>query len=283
MSTHPITQGRHRAPSVVIEPTAGAVRPQLRAAWQDRELLYFLTLRDVKARFAQTVLGWLWAIVQPLGMTLVFTFAFSKLGKVETDGIAYPVFAFVGLAFWTFFSRAVTTAADSLITNTPLLTKTACPRLLMPLSAIASACFDLLIAMAVMFVVVLAYGEDLSWRLAVLPVIVAYGVLLATGMGIGLAAINVQRRDVRNGLPFAMQLLLFISPIAYSLGALGTGVTLVSLNPIVGLIEAFRWAVVATPPPAAGSLAISLSLTALFLFFGLKYFSRVARDFADVA
>jgi lipopolysaccharide transport system permease protein len=272
------------APTTVIESTAGAVGPRLREAWQNRELLYFLTLREVKVRYAQTILGWLWAIVQPLGMTLVFTFAFSKLGKVETDGVKYPVFAFVGLAFWTFFSRAVVAAADSLVTNAPLLTKTSCPRLLMPLSAITSAIFDLLIAMGVMFAVVLAYGESLTWRLAVAPAVLLLGVALATGLGVALAGVNVRHRDVRNALPFAMQLLLFVSPIAYSLGTLGRGgITLVSLNPLVGVVEAFRWSIIGTPAPQSGTLALSIGITVVLLAVSLTYFARVARDFADVA
>ena len=187
-----------------IRPTSGSPWPRIEEAWRNRELLYFLTLRDIKVRYAQTILGWLWTVVQPLGMTLVFTLAFSKIGNVQTEGVPYPVYAMTGLAFWTFFQRAVSTSADSLITNAALLTKTSCPRLLMPASAIASALFDLLIALVVMLVVVFAWGEEVSWRLLVMPAIIVWGVALATGLGVLLAAINVHHRDVRNGLPFAL-------------------------------------------------------------------------------
>jgi lipopolysaccharide transport system permease protein len=268
----------------VIEPTRGAVLPRLREAWHARELLWFLTLRDLKVRYAQTVLGWLWAIVQPLGMTLVFTLAFSKLGDVDTEGVPYPLFALAGLSFWTFFQRAVSTSADSLIINAALVTRTSAPRLLLPLSAIASSLVDLVIAVAVFFVVALSYGQSFGWEIVLFLPTAALGALLATGLGIGLAAVNVRRRDVRNGLPFALQLLLFLSPIAYSLGELGkTGVTLLAFNPLVGVIEAFRWSVLGTPPPGLWTIGISIGITLGLLVVGITYFSRVARDFADVA
>lgn len=267
--------------TVVIEPTAGAPLPRLTEAWHNRELLYFLTLRDVKVRYAQTVLGWLWAIAQPVGMTLVFTLAFSRLGKVQTDGVKYPVFAFVGLTFWTFFSRAVQGASESLVTNTPLITKTACPRLLLPLSAITSALFDLVIALAMMFIVLLIYGQSLNWRLVFFPAVILLGVTLAVGLGVILTSVNVRHRDVRNALPFAMQLLLFLSPIAYSLSSLAG--SFIWINPLVGIVEAFRWSVIGTPAPTMIALLWAIGISIVLLVGGLVYFARVARDFADVA
>jgi ABC-type polysaccharide/polyol phosphate export permease len=268
----------------VIEPTRGAVLPRVREAWRARELLWFLTLRDLKVRYAQTVLGWLWALVQPLGMTLVFTFAFSKLGDVDTEGVPYPLFVLAGLAFWTFFQRAVSTGADSLVLNAALVTKTSAPRLLLPLSAIASAFVDLIIAVALFLVVAVLYGESFGPQLVLALPALALGALLATGLAVGLSAVNVRRRDIRNGLPFALQLLLFLSPIAYSLGEVGdAGLTLLALNPLVGIIEAFRWAVLDTPAPGAWTMASAVGITAGLLVVGAMYFSRVARDFADVA
>jgi lipopolysaccharide transport system permease protein len=268
----------------VVEPTGGAIRPRVKEAWRDRELLYFLAARDVKVRYAQTLLGWFWAVLQPLGLMLVFLFAFRTLGSVKTDGVAYPLFAFAGLAFWTFFSRAVGAAADSLVLNAPLLTKTAAARLLMPLAAIAAAMVDLLITMTLLLVFVAAYGEPLTWRLAALPAVIALGLLFASGLGILLAAVNVRYRDVRNGLPFAIQLLLFISPIGYSLSTLShQALTFLSVNPLVGLIQAFRWCWLGTPGPSTWALCFSIGLPAALLAAGLWYFSRVSRDFADVA
>jgi lipopolysaccharide transport system permease protein len=172
-------------------------------------------------------------------------------------------------------------ATDSLVANTPLLTKTACPRLLMPLSAIASALFDLVIALGMMFVVLALYGQPVSWRLVFLPGVILLGVTLATGIGIILTSVNIRHRDVRNGLPFAMQLLLFLSPIAYSLGSFGGSV--ITLNPLVGIVEAFRWSVIGTPAPTMLALFMAVAVAVVLLAGALVYFARVARDFADVA
>jgi ABC-type polysaccharide/polyol phosphate export permease len=269
---------------VVIEPTGGAVWPRLREAWEHRELLFFLTLRDIKARYVQTVLGWFWTVFQPLGLMLVFLFAFHRLGDVKTDGIAYPVFALTGLAFWTYFQRAVSEGSQSLVLNAPLLTKTSCPRLLMPLSAVAAPLVDLVTAYGLVLVFVFAYGINPTWRWIAFPLPLLLGVALAAGLGIFLSAVNVRYRDVRNALPFLIQFLLFMSPFAYSLsGVDGTTKLLVSINPLVGIVEGIRWSLVATPPPSGAAIGFSCGITLFLLVLGLKYFSRFARDFADVA
>jgi lipopolysaccharide transport system permease protein len=284
MSTAPAPLRPQARAVAVIKPTAGAIAPRVREAWHNPELLWFLTLRDVKVRYAQTVLGWLWAVLQPVGLMLVFLFAFRTLGNVKTDGVPYPLFAFSGLAFWTFFSRAVLAGADSLVLNQPLVTKTAAPRLLMPLAAVTAALVDLAITMTLLLILVLAYGEPLRWQLVFLPAVVLLGILLAAGLGVLLAGINVRWRDVRNGMPFAIQLVLFMCPVAYSLQTLGvTARTIVGFNPLVGIVEAFRWCWVGTPAPTATSLAISVGATVVICLLGLRSFSRVAREFADVA
>lgn len=268
----------------VVEPTGGAIVPRVKESWRDRELLYFLAARDVKVRYAQTLLGWFWAVLQPLGLMLVFLFAFRTLGNVQTDGVPYVLFAFAGLAFWTFFSRAVGAAADSLVLNAPLLTKTAAARLLMPLAAIAAALVDLAITMVLLVVFVAIYGHPLTWRLALLPAVVALGLLLVSGLGILLSAINVRYRDIRNALPFAIQLLLFISPIGYSLSTLSDkAIRVLSINPLVGIIEAWRWCWLGTPAPSAWALGWAIAVPFVLMAVGLRYFSRVSRDFADVA
>jgi lipopolysaccharide transport system permease protein len=283
--TTPALDGmRHDRPLTVVEPTGGAILPRVKESWRDRELLYFLAARDVKVRYAQTVLGWFWAVLQPLGLMLVFLFAFRTLGDVKTDGVPYALFAFAGLAFWTFFSRGVTAAADSLVLNAPLLTKTAAARLLMPLAAIAAAMVDLLITMALLVVFIAAYGHPLSWRLAVLPAVVALSFVLASGLGVLLSAINVRYRDIRNALPFAIQLLLFVSPIGYSLSSLSDkALTILSINPLVGIIEAWRWCWLGTPAPSTWALCWGIGIPVVLIVVGLWYFSRVSRDFADVA
>jgi lipopolysaccharide transport system permease protein len=271
-------------PVVVIQPTGGAVWPRLREAWENRELLLFLTLRDIKARYVQTMLGWLWTVFQPLGLMLVFTFVFRRLGHVKADGVAYPVFALAGLALWTYFQRAVSEGSQSLVLNAPLLTKTSCPRLLMPLSAVAAPLVDLVAAFALVVVFIFSYGIAPTWRWLAFPVPIALGIVLAAGLAVFLSAINVRYRDVRNALPFLVQFLLFLSPFAYSLSSVhGTTKLLVSLNPLVGIVEAIRWSLLGTPAPSAVAVGFSVGVTAALLVLGLRYFSRFARDFADVA
>jgi ABC-type polysaccharide/polyol phosphate export permease len=286
MATRAETASLSRSsPSVVmIEPTRGAVWPRLREAWDNRELLWFLTLRDIKARYVQTALGWFWTIFQPVGLMLVFLFAFHRLGNVQTDGVPYPVFALTGLAFWTYFQRSVSEGSQSLVLNAPLLTKTSCPRLLMPLSAVAAPLVDLAAAYALAVAFTLGYGIAPTWRWLLFPVPIALGILLAAGLAIFLSAVNVRYRDVRNALPFLIQFLLFLSPFAYSLSEVhGTAELLISINPLVGIVEGIRWCLLDTPAPSATAIAFSLGVTGLLLVVGLKYFSRFARDFADVA
>ena len=249
-----------------------------------RELLYFLVVRDLKVRYAQTMLGWAWTFVQPIAMMLVFTLAFRKLGHVATEGVPYPVFVFAGLTVWTFFSRAVSSGSDSLLTNAQLLTKTACPRLLMPVSAILSAFVDFLMTFALLMVFDAIYGIVPTWRVLFVIPAVFLTIALSFGMALVLSAINVQHRDIRTLLPLFLQFLLFVSPIAYSLSRLGPKWSvLVALNPLVGIVNLFRWAVQVTPPPTSGQLAVSCGVAASACAFGLVYFARIERMFADVA
>ena len=162
---------RPASPVTVIQPTNGWVLPRLHSVWERRDLLYYFVVRDVKVRYAQTVLGAFWAFFQPIGMMLIFTFAFRKLGHVYTEGIPYPVFAFTGLTFWTFFSRGVLSGADSLASNAAILTKTSLPRLLLPIAAVVSALFDFAVTFAVMIVFISASGYTPTWRLALVPAV----------------------------------------------------------------------------------------------------------------
>ena len=258
--------------------------PRIRETIGNPEFLLFLAVRDIKVRYAQTALGWIWTIVQPLGMMLVFTLAFQRIGKIETQGVPYPLFVFTGLAFWTYFSRAASQSAESLVTNVQLVTKTSCPRLSIPLSAVLSAMFDLLITFTLLLIFSTLYGEYPSLRLAVLPLILVVAVVLTAGLGILLSAVNVQYRDIRNALPFTLQLLLFLSPVAYPLTTLGTtATTILSVNPLVAIVEGFRWSVIGTPPPTLVSSVLAIAITGALFLFALRYFSRVARNFADIA
>lgn len=273
------------APVTVIRPSAGWSTPRFAEAWAERELLYYFVARDVKVRYAQTLLGAFWAFFQPIGMMLVFTLAFNKLGRVSAEGVPYPTFVFAGLTFWTFFSRAVMVGADSLVVNATLLTKTALPRLLLPLASIFSALFDFVITFLIMIVISALYGYYPTWRYAFLPLVLAVGIVLAIGLTLLLCAVNVRYRDVRNILPTLVQVMLFASPVLYSLTTLGVHWSrlLDALNPIVGIVEGFRWAVLRTGPPSHIAIISSLLYTAVLLVVGLAYFGRVERLFADVA
>jgi lipopolysaccharide transport system permease protein len=265
------------APAVVIRPKRGLALPSPRELWQYRELLYFLAWRDVKVRYAQTLLGSAWAIFQPIALMLVLTFAFRKLANIQTESVAYPVFALAGIVFWTFFSRAVTQGSDSLVANSALLTRIYCPRLLIPIAVIFSGIVDFVLGLAVFVCVGAAYGYYPTWRLALLAPLFLLGLGLAAGITLFLSALNVRFRDIRQGLPFLVQLWLFLSPIAYPLDG-----GIYALNPLVGIIDAFRWALVGTSVEPL-SLLLSGTETVVMLVIGIAYFSRVERTFADLA
>jgi lipopolysaccharide transport system permease protein len=268
----------------VIEPAKGWGIPRLRDLWERRELLLYFFARDVKVRYAQTAFGAVWAFFQPIGMMLVFTFAFHKLGHVYTEQIPYPVYAFVGLTFWTFFSRAVLSGSDSLAANATILTKTALPRVLLPTAAVLSALFDFIVTFVLMLIFVAFFGYYPTWRLAFVPVCMVVGITLALGAALLLSAINVRYRDVRNVLPLFVQLLLFATPIVYTLSTLGvTWNAVLSVNPLVGIVQGFRWSVVGSGPPAHVAIESSLAGTAIILAVGLVYFARAERMFADHA
>jgi lipopolysaccharide transport system permease protein len=265
-------------PAVVIEPRTGWAVPSFAELWQYRELLYFLTWRDIKVRYSQTLLGGAWAIVQPLMLMLVFTFAFRRLAKVETGTLAYPVFALAGLVFWTFFSKAVTAGSDSLITNVQLLTKVYCPRLLIPIATVLSGLVDVCLSLAFFLVFAAAYGYPPSWRLVALPAALLLGLILAIGVSVLLSAVNIRYRDVRQALPFLIMLLLFLSPIAYPITS-----DLLAVNPLVGIVELWRWSLVGGAGPSALDLGLAITVSLVLLMVGAAYFSRVERVFADVA
>jgi homopolymeric O-antigen transport system permease protein len=280
------TTAPHRptAHVTVLQPAAGWPLPRLRDVWDRRELLYYFFTRDVKVRYAQTLLGAFWAFFQPIAMMLVFTFAFRQLGRVQTENVAYPVYAFAGLTFWTFFSRAVLSGADSVASNAAILTKTALPRVLLPIAAVASALFDFVVTFVLLIGFVAFYGYHPTWRLALVLVCMAFGIALALGMSLILSAVNVRYRDVRNVLPMFIQFLLFASPVVYSLTTLGpTWNRLLSINPVVGLVQGFRWCIVGTGPPSHLAIETSVVGTVLILAVGLVYFGRFERVFADVA
>lgn len=268
-------------PARIIRPTRGWPLPRFGEAWQRRELLLFLALRDVKVRYAQTVVGAIWVIVQPLALMAVFTLAFRKIGRVETP-IAYPVFALAGLTFWSFFARSVTIGAESLVANSQLVTKTSSPRVLIPLSGIMSGLVDFGLALAFFFMFAALYGFVPGWELLFLPLVFLVGLVVILGPVLLLAALNAQYRDVRFVLPFAVQIWLFLSPVAFPIDLLGDPwSTVAALNPLVAVIEGFRWSLVGTAPPEALEITASLGVAVIVFVAGLVYFGKTERTLAD--
>ncbi|MEM9799197.1 MAG: ABC transporter permease [Planctomycetota bacterium] len=248
-----------------------------------RELLFFLVWRDVKIRYKQTILGAAWAVLQPLLTMIVFTVFFGRLTKVPSDGIPYPVFSYAALLPWTFFAAAITNAGNSLIANTDLLTKVYFPREILPISTVLAGLVDLGIASLLLFALLPIYGITPDWGIVMLPVAIALLVVLAVGLGMFLEAINVSYRDVKYALPFTVQLLLFITPVIYPTTVVPERFrSLMFLNPLSGIIETCRSALLPDRPIQWGQLGVSALVTAVVFVLGARYFHATERRFADI-
>jgi lipopolysaccharide transport system permease protein len=272
-------------PSLItrIQPEKGWVGLNFRELWKFRELLYFLIWRDLKVRYKQTVLGAAWAIIQPLLTMLVFSLFFGKLARVPSDGVAYPLFAFTGLVPWTFFANAITQSSNSLIGSQHLITKVYFPRLVIPIASVLSGILDFVIAFVVLIGMILYYGFTPGITILTIPFFFLIALITALGTGLWLSALNVEFRDVRYIVPFLSQFWLFSTPVAYPSSLLAERWQIIyALNPMVGVVEGFRWALLQTPNPPAPVLAVS-TVTAIFLLItGALYFKRMERTFADV-
>ena len=270
------------APLLVIEPRHGFVRLDLHELWAYRDLLYFLTRREISIRYKQTILGFAWAIIQPVMTMLVFTVFLGKFAKVPSDGIPYPVFSYLGLLPWTYFANAVTRSATSLVTNANLLSKVYFPRLLIPLSGVLSAMVDFLISFAVLVVLMLWYGITPAWQTLWLVPLTLLTALAAVGVGMWLSALNVKYRDVQHAIPFLMQLWMYATPVVYPASVVPERWrVLFALNPLTGVIEAYRAATLGRPMPWA-MLAVSVVSTLVAVALGTWQFRRMERVFADV-
>lgn len=256
---------------------------RMKELFRSRELLYFLTWRDVKIRYKQTLLGAAWAVLQPLITMVVFTVFFGRMAGIETDDMPGPIFYFLALLPWTFFAAGITNAGNSLITNTDLLTKVYFPRAILPASTILAGLVDLAISSALLAVILPIYGVVPDAEALVWPLVILVLVVLTLGGGMLIAAINVMYRDVKYALPFVVQLLLFVSPVIYPMSKVSDEYRwLMMLNPLSGIIEASRSAVVPGHPMDWGHFGVS-ALIALAVFFGgSAYFYRVQRRFADL-
>ncbi len=268
---------------LVIRPISGWVPLNLGDVWKYRELLYFLTWRDIKVRYKQTILGIAWAVIQPLFMMLIFTVFFGRLAKVPSDGLPYPIFAFTALLPWQMFSRALTDASTSLVVNERLITKVYFPRLLIPASAVLASLVDFGIAFVLLLGMMVFYGIVPTTASATLPLFILLALITALGVGFWLSALNAQYRDVRYTLPFLTQVWLFATPVVYPSSLVPESWRLLyGLNPMTGVVEGFRWALLGKGMPPDAMLAVSVIASLTMFVGGLYYFSRMEKNLSDV-
>jgi lipopolysaccharide transport system permease protein len=268
----------------VIEPARGWVPLKVRELWQYREVLYYLVWRDIKVRYRQTVIGATWAIIQPLMTMVVFSVFLGKLAKVPSDGAPYPLFAFAALVPWSFFANAVTQSASSLVASGNLITKVYFPRLLVPLGRVLAGLPDIGLSFLMLVALLAMYGHfQLNLALLWLPLVAVLALLTAFGIGLWLSALNVQYRDIQHAVPFLVQIWLFATPIAYPSSLLAEPWrTIYGLNPMVGVVEGFRWSLLGSGRPPGLPLMISIGAALFLVVSGAFFFRRVERTFADV-
>jgi lipopolysaccharide transport system permease protein len=266
-----------------IEPSKGWRSLPLRELWEYRELLYFLTWRDIKVRYKQTVLGAAWAIIQPLFTMLIFSIFFGRLAKMPSDGVPYPLFSFAALVPWAFFANGLNQSANSLVASANLLKKVYFPRLIIPIAMVLAGVVDFILAFAVLLGMAAVYGVRPTTTLFWVPLFLLLALVTSLGVGLWLSALNVQYRDVRYIVPFIIQVWMFSTPIVYPSSLLSEPWrTLYGLNPMVGVVEGFRWALLGVNTSPGPMIAAS-SLMALIIFVsGAFYFRHMEKTFADV-
>jgi lipopolysaccharide transport system permease protein len=270
-------------PVLRIQPSQGWVPIKLAELWEYRELLYFLTWRDIKVRYKQTALGAAWAIIQPVLTMAVFSLFFGRLAKVPSDGIPYPIFSFAALVPWTFFANGLNQSSNSLVMSANLIKKVFFPRLTIPLATVLAGLVDFVLALGVLFLMMLGYGIRPGWPVLTLPFFLLLAVMTSLGVGLWLAALNVEYRDVRYVVPFLTQFWMFATPIAYPSSLLPEQWRVVyGLNPMVGVVEGFRWALLGTQVTLGPTLLASFVAATVLLVSGAYYFRRMEKTFADV-
>ena len=274
---------------MVIQASPGWALWNPRELWAYRELLYFLVWRDIKVRYKQTVLGAAWAVLQPAMTMVVFTIFFGRLAQVGSDGLPYPIFSFVALLPWTFFAQGLAGSANSVVGSANLITKVYFPRLIIPIAAVAAGVVDFAIASALLLPLMMYFHIQPGRTVLVAPLFLLMAFVASLGAGLWLAALNARYRDVRHVFPFLIQMWLFVTPVIYPasrvlalLRQVGLPAWLLGLNPMVGVVEGFRWSLLGTPAPPGGVMAASAAVALLLLVTGAAYFRRMERSFADV-
>lgn len=275
---------RTKLPHLRIQPSTGWVSLKLGEVWAYRELLLFLTMRDIKVRYKQTVLGAAWAIIQPLMTMVVFSIFFGALAGIPSDGIPYPIFSFAALVPWSLFAYGLTEASNSLVGSSNLIKKVYFPRLIIPLSSVMAGLVDFLLAFIVLVLLMLGYGITPTLNMLWLPPLILLALVTSLGVGMWLSALNVEFRDIRYVIPFLTQFWMFITPIAYpsSLIENETLRALYGLNPMAGVVEGFRWALLGTDTAPGPVIIVSAIAAVGLLVGGTFYFRRMEKSFADV-
>lgn len=275
--------GIDEVPVTIIKPSRGWISLNLRDLWEYRELLYFLTWRDIKVRYKQTVLGAAWAIIQPFFTMVVFSLFFGKLAKVPSDDIPYPIFSYAALVPWTFFANGLSQSSTSLVASANLIKKVYFPRLVVPISAVISGGVDFALAFGVLLGMMLFYGILPTGAVVWLPLLLLLALVTSLGVGLWLTAMNVQFRDVRYAVPFLVQAWMFATPIAYPSSLLDEPWrTLYGINPMAGVVEGFRWALLGTEAGPGPIILVSALVAVGLLVSGAYYFRRMEKTFADV-
>lgn len=270
-------------PVIDISPSKGWISINLKDIWEYRELLYFLTWRDIKVRYKQTILGAAWAIIQPFFTMIIFSIFFGKLAGISSDNIPYPIFSYAALVPWTFFANGLTQSTTSLVGSANLIQKVYFPRLVVPISAVLSGGIDFFLAFIVLLGMMVFYGIPPTLAIVWLPLFLLLALVTALGAGLWLTAMNVQFRDIRYAVPFLVQAWLFASPIAYSSSLLKQPwKTLYGINPMSGVIEGFRWALLGTDIHPGPMIFVSAIIAVALLISGAFYFRRMEKSFADV-
>ena len=266
-----------------LQPSHGLVSLKLYDLWVYRELLYFLTWRDIKVRYKQTIIGAAWAIIQPFFTMVVFSLFFGRLAQVPSDGIPYPIFSYAALVPWTFFANGLTQSSNSLVLNANLIKKVYFPRLVIPISTVLSGVIDFILAFFVLLGMMVFYGIFPTRNVIWLPMLLLLAFVTSLGVGLWFSAMNVQFRDVRYAVPFLVNFWMFATPIAYPSSLLDEPWrTLYGINPMVGVVEGFRWALLGTDTQPGPIVIVSALVAVLIFMSGLVYFRKMELTFADV-
>jgi lipopolysaccharide transport system permease protein len=269
--------------AIVIQPGGGLFHLELKSIWQYRELLYFLIWRDVKVRYKQTAIGAGWAIFQPLITMMIFTVIFGTFAKIPSDGLPYPIFAFAALLPWNYFAQAIGRSSVSLVGSANLISKVYFPRLIIPLSAAVAPLVDFAVAFVILLAMMAWFGIAPTWGVLAMPLFLLLAFATAVAVGLWLSALDVRYRDVGYTIPFVVQIWMYLSPVAYPVSLMPESWRLLySLNPMAGVIEGFRWALLGKGNPDFGVMTASTVMVMALLLGGIVYFRQMERTFADV-